>query len=432
MRSIFAKILLWSFGTFALSLAAYWAISSALKPHAPPDGDPFWSMVKLVEDDAFRAYREGGAGGLAAHLRRLDEQLPGRHFVTDEAGRDLADGADRSELLRLGERPDASGRTPDGRLVFVSAPRPEGYRLITLVRPWFEPPNLLPYYGTIVLVIAGMGWILAAHLAVPLRNLRRAVVRFGRGDLSARVRSVRKDEIGEVSNAFDEMAARIETLLTAERRLLQDVSHELRSPLARLEVALDLASQAGRTAALDRIRRDVTRLSLLVEELLQLTRAEGDPEALSREPVRLDELLRDVLDDCAVEAGAKGRRVRLESAAPCVVTGERELLRRAVENVVRNAVRHTPAGTAVEVTLEGRGGSAALLVRDRGPGVPEALLGEIFRPFFRVEEHRSRASGGAGLGLAIARRAVDLHQGRIIARNADPGLLVTIELPRAP
>ncbi len=277
-----------------------------------------------------------------------------------------------------------------------------------------------------------MGSILAVHLAGPLRRLRQAVDRFGRGDLSTRVHSKRKDEIGELSQSFDEMAGRIETLLVAERRLLLDVSHELRSPLTRLDVAVDLAlTSDDREVYLGRIKRDIGRLSVLVNELLQLTRAEGDPSIHNLDHVRLDEILEVLVEDCDMEAEAKGCRLDLSASEPCTVLGDPELLRCAVENVVRNAIRHAPVGTAITIDLESHGESATIAVRDHGPGVPDELLGAIFEPFFRVEGDRSRASGGVGLGLAIARRAVNLSRGRIFAQNARPGLVVNIELPRA-
>ncbi len=170
---------------------------------------------------------------------------------------------------------------------------------------------------------------------------------------------------------------------------------------------------------------------MLVNELLQLTRAEGDPSADNREALPLDELLDGLVDDCEVEAEAKGCLLTQTKTDPCLVSGQPELLRRAVENVVRNAIRHAPAETAVEIGLERLGDVAAITVRDYGPGVPDHLLGAIFEPFVRVENDRSRTSGGVGLGLAIARRAVDLHRGKIRAQNAHPGLLVRIELPGA-
>jgi signal transduction histidine kinase len=432
MRSIFSKVMLWSLGTFALSLVAFWAISRTLDRRGPPKGDPFPHFLEMVEDDLCHAYEHGGPVQLAALLRRLDGYLPGEHLLTDECGRDLVSGADRSELLKRDHFGAGPPRLADGRMIFIGPPRDRHYRFISVVQPWFDRPNILPYYGAIVLVIALMGWVLAAHIAAPLRRLRRLVDQFGRGDLAARTHSARKDEIGELARSFDEMAGRIETLLSAERRLLQDVSHELRSPLTRLDVAVDLASTSDDPAEyLGRIKRDIGRLSVLVNELLQLTRAEGDPSAHNLEPLPLDELLDGLVEDCEVEAEAKGCSLKRTKTDPCLVNGQPELLRRAVENVVRNAIRHAPGETAVEIGLERLGDVAAITVRDFGPGVPDHLLGAIFEPFVRVEGDRSRTSGGVGLGLAIARRAVDLHRGKISAQNVRPGLLVRIELPGA-
>ncbi len=430
MRSIFAKVVLWSLGTFVLSLVAYWLISRALDRRGPREGDPMHRLIELVQDDARRAYEEGGPERLASYLKRLPRYLPGEHLLTDAAGRDLVSGDDRSDLLRSWQAHSEPRHLPQGCFIHVAPPRDPRYRFISIVHHWFNRPNIFPYYGAIVLVITGMGSILAAHLAAPLRRLRQVVDRFGEGDLTSRVHSARKDEIGEVSRAFDEMAGRIETLLAAERRLLQDVSHELRSPLTRLDVAVDLAlSSEDRGESLGRIKRDIGRLTVLVNELLELTRAEGDPSVRAFEPMHLDDLLGVLFEDCEVEAEAKGCRVVLHNQHSTVVEGDWELLRRAIENVVRNAIRHTPNGTSVEVRLEQREDLASVTVRDYGAGVPDDALTAIFDPFFRVEGHRSRASGGVGLGLAIARRAVEIHGGRIFARNASPGLIVTVELP---
>jgi two-component system sensor histidine kinase CpxA len=431
VRTILAKVLVWSLGTFVLSLVAFWAISRTLERRGPPRGDPFSGLMTMVEEDARRAYEEGGSEGLTAYLKRIDARLPGQHYLTDARGRDLACGSDRSDLLRRGQAPPEPLRRVGDRFIMIARPCDPRYRFISVVKPWFQPPTILPYYGAIVVVIGLMGSVLAGHLAAPLRRLRLVVDRFGRGDLTARMDSARRDEIGELSRAFDEMADRIETLLSAERRLLQDVSHELRSPLTRLDVAVDLAlTSPDRDALLGRIKRDIGRLSVLVNELLQLTRAEGDPSEREQEEIRLDDLLHDLADECAIEAQANGSGLVLRKASSCSIRGERELLRRAVENIIRNAIRHEPEGSAVEIALETGADSVIIVVRDHGPGVPEELLDAIFEPFFRVEGHRSRASGGVGLGLAIARRAVNLHGGTISARNAGPGLAVAITLPR--
>jgi two-component system sensor histidine kinase CpxA len=272
----------------------------------------------------------------------------------------------------------------------------------------------------------------AFHLTSPLRRLQYAVDCFGRGDFSARAQSNRRDELGQLARTFNQMADRIQTLLAAERRLLLDISHELRSPLARLCVAVELArSKSSNDAMLDRIEKEAERLNSLVSELLQVTRAEGDPSKRRTEPVQLDELIEEIVEDTSIEAAAKNCRLDLKGAQPVNMPGDAELLRRAVENVVRNAIRYAPEGTAIDIELHPGAGVAEISVRDRGPGVPEQSLPRIFDAFYRVEEDRDRASGGVGLGLAIAKRAVELHKGKLYARNANPGLMVVIELPVA-
>ena len=434
MRSIFTTILLWGVATIGVSLVGFYATSRFLDGGRPRSPDMMDKTQALQLEGARKALEEGGPDELTAYLRRLDEIFAAQHFLVDSSGKDLADGTDRSSLQarassRMGHGPPPGNAPgvltripPDGgpRLLIVIPPRPHGGR------------DFLPYYLWILLVIALLGYALAVHLARPLRGLRRAVDRFGRGDLATRIGSKRPDEIGELARAFDRMAGRIETLMAAERRLLQDVSHELRSPLARLGFAVELARTGGDPkASLDRIKRDVDRLSALVDELLQLTTAEGDPHARVRELVGLDDLLHHLADDCVLEAEAKGCRLVVTEDGPSAVLGDRELLRRAVENVLRNAIRHAPEGTVVEVGLSSRPDLATIAIRDYGNGVPEEALGAIFEPFFRVDNDRSRSSGGVGLGLSIARRAIDLHLGRIEAQNARPGLRVEIELPVA-
>jgi two-component system sensor histidine kinase CpxA len=304
------------------------------------------------------------------------------------------------------------------------------YRWIVVAHPTGDPWSFLPYYLLVLLAIALLCWLLAVNLASPLRGLARTVDRFGRGDLSARVRSRRRDEIGNLARAFDEMAERMETLLTAERRLLQDISHELRAPLARLSFAAELSRTADdRGAATVRLKKEIGRLADLVGALLQVTRAEGDPSSRNMTDLPLDDFLREVIDDCAVEAEARGCRVHLEASESLHFRGDRELLRRAMENIVRNAIRYAPEGTPIEVKLASARDDAEISVRDYGPGVPEAELPKIFKPFFRVDESRNSSTGGVGLGLAIAHRAVMVHHGTMTARNADPGLMVSIDLP---
>jgi signal transduction histidine kinase len=279
---------------------------------------------------------------------------------------------------------------------------------------------------------------LARSVTAPILAVRQAARRFADGDLSARVGDVpplrgRRDELRELADDFDTMAVRLEAAITAQRRLLADISHELRSPLARLNVALELARQRGGeplSGPLDRIERETERMNTLLGELMTLSRLETalTPDAFPI--VSLDDLLREVAADADFEARARGCRVEIAAITPVLVSGELELLRRALENIVRNALRYTAEGTTVELELRRDGEQAIAFVRDYGPGVPEEMLSDIFRPFYRVATDRDRATGGVGLGLAIADRAVRLHGGTIAATNhPDGGLLVTLTLP---
>jgi two-component system sensor histidine kinase CpxA len=207
----------------------------------------------------------------------------------------------------------------------------------------------------------------------------------------------------------------------------------LRSPLARLGVAVELArSGEDREHMLDRIQKEADRLNELVGELLQVTRVEADPSMQKTDSVHLDELLADLVYDSLLEAKAKDCTLLLKAPASAMVSGDEELIRRALENVIRNAIRYAPRGTAVDIELAKSADAAVVSVRDYGPGVPDEALTRIFDPFYRVDSDRNRASGGLGLGLAIARRSVQLHKGELTAQNARPGLLVTIQFPIVP
>ncbi len=446
VRSIFTTIVLWFTATFVLSLVGYVVTSMLLSARLGPREPMLPRLHTVFLDDARQAYEEGGASRLSEYLARLNTEMDAEHYLVDDHGRDLVSGEDRSALLaQWAARYRARIRqfwpgplwrfwpaAREGPAVVVRGTPDRRYRMITVLptRPRVAPFDLLSYFLWLPLLIGVFCYVLAVHLASPLRGLRRTLEKFGRGDLGVRYHLARHDEIGDLAQAFNRMADQINTLLTAERRLLQDVSHELRSPLARLGFAVELArTSPDHEAALNRIRKEADRLNNLVTELLQLTRAEGDPGARNLEDLDLGKLLTELVADCALEADAAGSRLTLGGERSIIVTGDRELLRRACENVLRNAIRHAPPGSAVEIELARHEGRAEVVVRDHGPGVPREALHEIFEPFFRVEGHRDRSSGGVGLGLAIARRAVDLHRGHITAFNANPGLSVVIELP---
>jgi two-component system sensor histidine kinase CpxA len=288
----------------------------------------------------------------------------------------------------------------------------------------------------LVIATALVSLLLARVLTRPIRTLQSATRRIAEGDTSVRVGNEARgagDEIAGLAADFDRMTERIEGLLEARETLLRDVSHELRSPLARLQVALGIARQRGGAdaALLDRMEKETERLGELIGLVLSMAQLEQAKALPSATDVRLDELVASLASDASFEAAGSEREVTVVRTEEVTVRGDGELLRRAAENVVRNALRFAPDGTAVEIVVERvNGASVELRVRDHGPGVPDDALGEIFRPFTRVEAARDRGSGGAGIGLAITERAVRLHAGEVSASNAPGGgLEVTIRLP---
>ncbi|HEU4390966.1 MAG TPA: ATP-binding protein, partial [Blastocatellia bacterium] len=243
----------------------------------------------------------------------------------------------------------------------------------------------------------------------------------------------------DLGRDFDVMAARLQGLLDSQQRLLHDVSHELRSPLARLRIGLELARNgdgAEATWAFDRIEREADRLNDLIGQILALARLDNKPRVTDNTIVDLKRVVDEVVADADFEANSHNRRVNVVTTEECSVAGNEQLLRSAIENVVRNAVFHTAEGTAVEVSLRSRNGGnvaeAVIGVLDHGHGVPQAALDKIFRPFYRVADSRDRKSGGVGLGLSISQRAIQLHGGKVRATNAPAaGLLVEIVIPVA-
>jgi signal transduction histidine kinase len=297
----------------------------------------------------------------------------------------------------------------------------------------FLPPLMPLIAGSIVsLLFAGL---LAWYFSRPIRSLRAALVAVAGGRLETRVAAAmgqRQDELADLGQDFDRMAERLQNLVESQRRLLHDVSHELRSPLARLQAAAGLMGQQPERSAelVERIERDTTRMDRLVGELLTLARLDAGTNVDLTEQVALAELIGELVEDVRFEAEAVPCTVELDVSGSLVVCGNGELLRRALENVLRNAVGHSPAGGHVRIAARETAAShyVEITVSDNGPGVPAEMLADIFKPFFRSDAQT--AFSGYGLGLAITRSVIEKHSGCVVAVNVDSGgLAMRLLLP---
>lgn len=379
-------------------------------------------------------------------LRALYRELPWRRrlslFIVDDRGADLFGRPVPPEVLTRA-RAAVAGGTSAAAVRSVTAPDGSHYLLFIPARiRGGHPPHISHQAELVIQLGAGLvasllfSAVLAWYLSRPLRHLRAASHRLAAGELGTRVMpdiGRRRDEIADLGADFDHMAARLQNLVDAQKRLLHDVSHELRSPLARLRVAVGLAHQQPerQAPALDRIEREAERLDELVGQVLTLSRLEAGVNPGEATYLDLEELLEEVAEDARFEAEAMGRQVELEGCADCTVRGRAELLRRAFENVIRNAIRHTAPDTVVTIAMTHDAQGITVAVCDSGPGVAESELGVLFEPFFRAEGEAAQPAG-YGLGLAIAKRAIEAYGGSIVARNrAAGGLCVDIALPLA-
>lgn len=442
MRTLFTKILLWFLATVVLTFSITFYISTIFMSNRPPE----YNRLTFELRQARHAWETDGQAGLRRFAAEFKDASGVDGALTDASGRDLLTGRNWTrEIQAPGGFSRIGGRSYIPYLPFLRIETGRGFTLSTQSRDhkyYFLasfPVRNGAQEGWSVQIPRETWWMLAIfavlcyglarQLTSPLRKMQKTIERFGHGDFSARVNARRADELGQLGRAVDQMAERIESLVKSQRRLLQDISHELRSPLARLGVAVELGRSGGNpTTAFNRIEKEADRLNTLVGELIQVTRAEGDPSGLATEPLNLTELVRVIVDDVHIEADRRGIDLRIE-LCNAELEGSPELLRRAVENILRNAIRYSPEGGRVSVTLSRSGDLFRIAVRDFGSGVPADSLEHLFDPFYRVESDRGRTSGGVGLGLAIAKRAVELHHGALRASNASPGLLVEIELP---
>jgi two-component system OmpR family sensor kinase len=294
----------------------------------------------------------------------------------------------------------------------------------------------------IALVVSALtSWWLAEHLSAPIRRIQEGARALASENLDMRESAGlrvsaglegRRDELAVLARDFDAMADQLRANRGAITQLLRDISHELRSPLARMRVALGLARQppADLSRQLDRLEREIERLDSLISQVLKLARLHGTDAPFARETFDLGEVIEEVVRDANFEGAVKNCKVRLQGAAAAAVNGNRELVRSAIENVLRNAVRYSPQDAPVDVSIARAESGVVILIRDQGPGVPGRDLERIFEPFYRVAESRDRDTGGEGIGLAITAQVMKAHGGSARAANGQQGgLEVRLNLP---
>ncbi len=446
MRSLFLKIFLWFWAIQALiflAMYAYWSMQPETvqsRWHAATS-----SAVTLYGQSAAEEADRYGQTGIDNFFARLKGAAHVQGALLDENGKVLA-GTVPNEARELVTEAKTSGQ-PETTIkegfayaaVRTTGPAGKTYIFVAAMpRPAPRARQQTEYvrWAMAILISGIICYLLTLYLTRPILRLRDATHELSSGHLSARAGADmerRRDEIGGLVRDFNHMAERLEALVTSQQTLLRDISHELRSPLARLNVALGLARQRAsgqEQPMLDRIELEAERMNQMIGQLINLARMEtaSGPPQPSR--VQLDEIVRQVADDAEFEAQQRQCSVNLDASSACSTEGNPDLLRSAVENIVRNAVRYSSPGSSIDMSLKTDDGWATVEVRDHGPGIPEADINKVFHPFYRVASARDRESGGAGLGLAIAERAVRLHGGTVTAENQkEGGLRVTLRIP---
>ncbi len=458
---LFIKIYLWFWLATIVMVAAVVAVDRMNRPEPP---EFFKHMVSralnLYGQKALEALDKEGPEGLNRYFRHVQDTTGNRIFLF-EGDRLISNEKPEDGIIELVAKASKGGdldrtvmghegmaakliKSGSGKLYVLAQRMPPPPHLRPphrrLPPPFDKPGSFLLLQIVVAMLASGIVcYFLALYIVSPIVKLEDATRELASGNLSVRVSSVigrRKDEISRLAHAFDTMAGRIESLLVSQRNLLRDISHELRSPLARLNVALELCRkqndpETGKT--LDRISRESERLNELIGQILTMNRVDSGIAGLETMVFSLALLVREVVEDADFEARTCARSVVITACDECTIKGDRQLLRSAVENVVRNAVLYTAEGTQVEVSLlseQVESVSFALLrVRDHGPGVPEDEVANLFKPFYRVDDGKGQR-GGSGIGLTIAETAVRIHGGDIKIANADAGgLVVEISLP---
>ncbi|HTK95424.1 MAG TPA: ATP-binding protein [Terriglobales bacterium] len=443
MRSLFWKIFL-SFWLLVTGLAIVILVTNSNRKNDRFDRfrAQQLALVGNSSDYAVAEYEHNGSLGLKLAIDKIDSRIRGELWIVNEKKEPIQGGALPAYMSAALTMQEDVSPQEDRMLVRVPFEH-EGHQYVALARINMPPLARVPpgkelalQITLAILISSFICFVLAKYISRPVESLREAAQHISHGDLAARadVRFEGRDELGQLTRDFNHMADRLEGTLNAQQRMFADVSHELRSPLSRLTLALELAKQRSGPAAataLQRIEIETGRLNTMVQQILRLAKLESGAISDRHEVVSLTEVLGEIARDAELEAGAKHCSLVLRNECSALVEGDAAVLRSAFENVVRNAIQYSPEKGQIDVVQRKCGSSSVSIeVADQGPGVPTGELKKLFEPFYRSDDSRTRATGGVGLGLAIAERAVVAHKGSIRAANRDhQGLRIEIRLP---
>jgi signal transduction histidine kinase len=444
-RRLFWKIFLPFWLAQAVLLGAlYLRIQHRISSEHPWWIQPERREMPVLADYAAKVYEEQGLAGLSQLLGSLSLQNRSRFWLVDANGHELSGRPIPERVLRdasAAEKSEGLHHSFEANVLAASTATTQGHYVLIaeLVPPKLServPGDILWTLKLGTILSALICFLIAHYLSKPIERLRDATHELARGNLDIRAGENlgnRRDEIADLVRDFDTMAGELRTLIQSERNLLSGVSHELRSPIARIRLALTLARDADdveRSEMLDRIEQDTIQLDSMLEQILTVARLESGQHKPRFERLSLNDIVDDVLHDANFEAAATDATIAFQGESDIQVNGDAGLLRSAVENLVRNAIFYSGRGGKVEVRLSQEDGVALISVRDNGPGVPENALSLMFKPFYRVDDSRGTTTGGMGLGLAIVRNAVLAHGGNVSAKNVAPhGLEVELRVP---
>jgi signal transduction histidine kinase len=444
-RRLFWKIFLpfWVAQALLFGLL-YMRLFSRLHSDNPWWAQPDRRILPALADLAVQRYEQSGQPGLRELLDQSSMPRRINCWLVDANWRELSGRPMPGEMVdhaQRAQRHEGIAR-PDEAVIIVSpvtTPRSQYLLIAELIPPPLServPGDIIWVLKLGTVISALMCLVIAHYLAKPIERLRNATNELARGNLDIRVGATigsRRDEIADLVRDFDSMAGELRNQIQSERNLLSGVSHELRSPIARMRLALALARAAEspeRDEMLDRIEQDTIQLDSMLERILTVARLENGQYKPKLEDVSLNEVIEEVLDDARFEAVATNAAINCVEDAIVSVHGDAGLLRSAIENAIRNALFYSGHDGQIDVRLRVVDGNAVLTVCDNGPGVPEAALPLLFKPFYRVDGSRVTTTGGMGLGLAIVRNAMAAHGGTVAARNVSPhGLEVEFRLP---